>query len=93
MDIEESTGRVLKFAELASMLNLGVDDVEEWAISAINNDIIDGRIDQLKEEIIIKTHRLRQMNAEEWQKVKAKVVIWKQRFEAIHNVLSHQPSI
>jgi hypothetical protein len=41
------------------MLNLSVDDVEEWAITAINNDIIDARIDQLKEEIIIKTHRLR----------------------------------
>lgn len=41
-DIEE-----LSFADLAKMLNMKVDEVEEWAIMAINNDILDGRIDQI----------------------------------------------
>ena len=59
LDIESSTGRVLSFSDLSSMLDLPANDVEEWAISAINNDIIDGRIDQIKEQIVIKTHKLR----------------------------------
>ena len=48
---------VLSFADLAKMLNLKEDEVEEWAIMAINHDILDGRIDQINEKLIIKTHR------------------------------------
>ena len=35
------------------------DDVEAWAIEAIATGIIDAKIDQLKEEIVIKSHMLR----------------------------------
>jgi len=49
VQIESSTGKTLSFKEISSMLDLNIDDVEEWAISAINNDIIDARIDQINE--------------------------------------------
>lgn len=91
LDIEESTGRVLKFSELAKMLNLKVDDIEEWVIQAIANDIIDARIDQIKDEVIIKNHKLRNLSKEEWLKVKAKVGTWKQKFTDIQQVIAHQP--
>jgi len=81
----------MKFSELADLLDINVDDVEEWAIMAINNDIIDARIDQINEEIVIKTSRLRQLNNDEWLKIKGKITSWKQRFSAIENVLQHQP--
>jgi len=67
------TGKLMKFVELASLLNIDEDDVEEWAIEAINNDIIDARIDQINETVVIKTTRLRQLNGDEWGKVKSKV--------------------
>jgi len=35
-----------KYAELATLLNISADDVEEWAIDAISNEIIDAKIDQ-----------------------------------------------
>ena len=83
MDFESSAGNVMTFKELANILNLDEDDIEEWAITAINNDIIDARINQLQGQIIIKTHKLRQLNKAEWEKVKANVTGWKQRFEGI----------
>jgi len=33
-----------------------MDDVEAWAIEAIASGIIDAKIDQLNEEIVIKSH-------------------------------------
>jgi hypothetical protein len=48
----------LKFSELAKLLDIAEDDVEEWTIEAINNDIIDARIDQINSEIVIKTHKI-----------------------------------
>jgi len=83
---------VLSFSELAKLLDLQEDEIEEWAITAITNDIIDGRIDQLNQNIIIKTHKLRQLNNTEWLKVQAKVAAWKHKFQSIHHVLEKQPA-
>ena len=35
------------------------NEIEEWAIEAISNKIIDEKIDQKSKEIIIKSHKLR----------------------------------
>ena len=45
-----------KYSELGTLLNLPADQVEEWAIEAIGKQIIDAKIDQQNEEIVIKSH-------------------------------------
>lgn len=42
------------------------DDIELWAIEAIQNKIIDAKIDQLNEMIVIKNHMLREIKLKEW---------------------------
>lgn len=37
-----------------------------WAIDAIQNNIIDAKIDQLNEMIVIKNHMLREIKLKEW---------------------------
>lgn len=41
--------------ELAPLLDIPVDDVEEWVIEAISNNIIDAEIDQINGEVLLKT--------------------------------------
>ena len=55
-----------KYSDLAALLNISKDEVEGWAIEAIANGIIDAKIDQLKEEIVIKSHSLRELSNTEW---------------------------
>lgn len=50
-----------KYTELGTLLNLPADQVEEWAIEAIGKQIIDAKIDQQNEEIVIKSHQLREI--------------------------------
>ena len=57
------------YTELAERLNIAEDDIEEWAILAIHNKIIDAKIDQQNEEIIIKSHMLRELKQKEWQAI------------------------
>lgn len=45
-----------KYDELAAVLNIKKDDVEAWAIEAIAGGIIDAKIDQVEEVIVIKSH-------------------------------------
>ena len=48
-------------------MNIAEDEVEMWAVEAIQNKIIDAKIDQLNEEIVIKSHMLRELKEQEWK--------------------------
>ena len=57
------------------------DEVEEWTINAVSNDIMDAQIDQIQEQINIKSHKLRCLNDQDWEKLKLQVQTWKTRFQ------------
>lgn len=76
------------YSELSKLLNIAEEDIEEWAIEAIQNKIIDAKIDQFKEEIIIKSHIMREIKAPEWAAVQSKIHLWKEKFEAMRHVLA-----
>lgn len=71
------------FEDLASTLNIAKDDVEEWAIEAIAAGIIDAKIDQINEEIVIKSHIMNQ----EWAQIKDRLSEWSDRFGRLQSVL------
>lgn len=77
-----------KYSELSKLLNIAEDDIEEWAIEAIHNQIMDAKIDQFREEIVIKSHIMREIKAPEWQAIQAKIHLWKEKFEAMRHVLA-----
>lgn len=62
-----------KFEQLASHLDIDVDDVEEWTIEAIADKIIDAKIDQLNEEIVILSTIKRKIGREEWLAIQTKI--------------------
>ena len=68
-------------------LQIDVEEIELWAIDAIQNKIIDAKIDQLNEVIVIKSHMLREIKLQEWKAIQAKIRAWKDRFERIQTVL------
>lgn len=76
-----------KFNELASLLNISPDEVEFWAIEAIQNGIIDAKIDQLNGEIVIKNHMLRELKQQEWSSIQNKIRVWKDRFQRVQDIL------
>lgn len=92
LKLEESNH---KYQDLANILNvspyvvltlqISKDDVEVWAIEAIASGIIDAKIDQLKEEIVIKSHAMNK----EWNSIKEKIADWRNKFERMQSVLQH----
>ena len=73
-----------KYEELAAILNISKDDVEQWAIEAIAGDIIDAKIDQINEEIIIKSHIMNQ----EWKDIKERLHDWSDKFAQMQTILA-----
>ena len=62
-----------RYEDLARILNIQKDDVEQWAIEAIAAGIIDAKIDQVKEEIVIKSHIMNQ----EWNAIRYRLGEWR----------------
>ena len=58
-----------------------------WAIEAIQNKIIDAKIDQLNGFIVIKSHMLREIKLEEWKAIQQKIRAWKDRFQRVKAVM------
>jgi len=77
-----------KYVDLAKTLNIKKEDVEEWAIEAIAAGIIDAKIDQVKEEIVIKSHIMNK----EWNAIKERLGEWRSRFTLMQSMLSQQTS-
>ena len=69
------------------MEQIDQDEIEIWAIDAIQNRIIDAKIDQLNEVIVIKNHMLREIKLQEWKAIQQKIRAWKDRFERVRTVL------
>lgn len=72
-----------KYDDLAGTLNIPKDEVEQWAIEAIAAGIIDAKIDQIREEIVIKSHIMNQ----EWRAIKDRLGDWSRRFHAMQSIL------
>lgn len=49
-----SSKQVVPFSEVASALDIAVDDVEAWVVDASSRDLISVRIDQPQRQIIVK---------------------------------------
>ncbi len=77
-----------KYDDLANILNIKKDDVEQWAIEAIAAGIIDAKIDQVKEEIVIKSHIMNQ----EWKAIKERLREWSSRFATMQGMLNQAAS-
>jgi len=75
--LSTETNTNFEYENLAELLNIEKDDVEQWAIEAIQAKIIDAKIDQLNEEIVIKSHMMRKIGTEEWETIHAKIGQWK----------------
>lgn len=81
----------ISFKDLAKLLDVKEDDLEEWVIEAMSNDVIDAKIDQVSEKVIIKTSKMRNLRKEEWTLIIQKIQEWKQRFQRIEKILQVQP--
>ena len=71
------------------VFQIPVDEVEIWAIEAIAAGIVDAKIDQLKEEIIIKSHAMNK----EWKSIRDRIGDWRSKFQRMQSILQHTQNL
>ncbi len=75
------------YEELAQILNIKPDDVEEWTFEAISNGLLDAKVDQLARQVVICSHQFQHVGKNEWEAIQKQVGAWRGRFEMIQKML------
>jgi len=66
----------LSLAEVAKGLQVKEDDVEMWIVKGIGCGVIDGRLDQVRNVVIVKSTLLRQFGKEQWGQMADRLDQW-----------------
>ena len=66
----------LSFASIASNLNVSPSEVEALVVQAIGKKLIEARIDQLKEEVVIGKCAARAFGTEQWKELQIQLRSW-----------------
>eukprot|EP01101_Sappina_pedata_P007559 TRINITY_DN4030_c0_g1_i1.p2 TRINITY_DN4030_c0_g1~~TRINITY_DN4030_c0_g1_i1.p2 ORF type:complete len:455 (+),score=238.60 TRINITY_DN4030_c0_g1_i1:37-1401(+) len=88
----------LSFEEIAGLLELSgedvEDDVEYWIVSAISAGLIDAKINQLTQTVAITRANHRVFGTEQWKALDARISTWKDNIsELVKIVKSNQNSL
>lgn len=74
---------VISYDNLAKIMGVNRDEIEDWVIDAIVNKIIDARLDQDNESIVINSFTQRNMDKAEWENLKGKLDKTKDDFQVV----------
>lgn len=87
MHVDQSEGSstsVIEYSKLAEIVGIKREEIEEWIIDAIVNNIIDARLDQENECIIFNSFAKRNMNdMSEWKNLKQKIKDTQTKFDKV----------
>jgi len=81
--------REIKYADIASGLQIGEEEVEKWAIKAITAKLLDAKMDQLNKVVIINHCTDRMFSQEQWVGLRSKLVGWKDRMKQLMVVIEN----
>ena len=66
----------LSYADLATALEVSEDDVEAWVVKAIEAQLLDAKMDQMRRMVIVTFAAQRAYTMEQWKAMHAKLGAW-----------------
>eukprot|EP00286_Rhodomonas_abbreviata_P022036 CAMPEP_0181310816 /NCGR_PEP_ID=MMETSP1101-20121128/12792_1 /TAXON_ID=46948 /ORGANISM="Rhodomonas abbreviata, Strain Caron Lab Isolate" /LENGTH=410 /DNA_ID=CAMNT_0023417479 /DNA_START=18 /DNA_END=1250 /DNA_ORIENTATION=+ len=78
-----SAKREIKYAEIASCLEVKEEEVEQWAIKAITAKLMDAKMDQLNKIVCVSHCTDRMFSQEQWKVLRSQLVGWKDRMKQL----------
>uniref|UniRef100_A0A7S0T610 Eukaryotic translation initiation factor 3 subunit M n=1 Tax=Erythrolobus madagascarensis TaxID=708628 RepID=A0A7S0T610_9RHOD len=78
----------LSYEEVASALEVEVDEVEAWVIRAISSGLLDARVDELGSRVVINRSTTRVFTKQEWQPLHQRIELWKRNLDALSSMLA-----
>jgi len=88
-----STKDEFTYKEVASLLDINESEVEHLIVEAVISDVLDARIDQLQQRIVVRRAESRVLRENEWERLDTKLDKWKENMTNLLKVVQHAKAI
>lgn len=78
----------LTLAEVAKGLQVPETDVETWVVKAIGHGVIEGRLDQVRNVVVVKSTLLRQFGKEQWGVMEERLDSWMSNIDSLIDMVN-----
>jgi translation initiation factor 3 subunit M len=83
----------ITLSEVAEALEEDREKIEPWVVRALSEGVIDGRIDQLSQKLIVKTAFQREFGKQEWAFLDSKLSQWTENLESVIKFIGEQRKV
>lgn len=79
----ESSNQEIPYQTITDTLQIEADQVEVWVVKAITSNLIQAKIDQLRQVVLISRSLSRKFDTKEWAQLGSKLKLWKTNIHAL----------
>jgi len=84
-----ATQKEIPYQLVAQTLRIEVDEVESWIVTAIGLDLLEAKIDQLRQVVTVRSHFQRTFSQAEWVQLAVHLDTWRNNVRSILQVLQN----
>lgn len=77
----------IPYNEISKSLDVPLDDVEEWVVKTITSKLIDAKMDQLQQRVVISRCTHRQFDRAQWEQLQEKLLQWQANLRGVLDTL------
>ncbi|VAH85606.1 eukaryotic translation initiation factor 3 subunit M-like [Triticum dicoccoides] len=77
LDLSVHCSGEIPYSAITKALEINDDEVEYWIVKAISSKILDCKVDQLNQLVIVSRHTARVFGMPQWQSLRSKLGVWR----------------
>lgn len=77
VDLSSSTSGEIPYSRIKEALQITEDEVEQWVVKAIITKILDCKLNQMNQTVIVSRHVERVFGPAQWQSIHSKLGVWR----------------
>jgi translation initiation factor 3 subunit M len=81
--LSNTPSRTLSYSKIASSLDIPQEDVEIWLIDVIRAGLVEGKLSQARQELLVHRSTYRTFGRQEWEELDSRLEDWKIALEGV----------
>ncbi|XP_037482957.1 eukaryotic translation initiation factor 3 subunit M-like [Triticum dicoccoides] len=87
LDLSGHCSGEIPYSAITKALEINDDEVEYWIVKAISSKILDCKVDQLNQLVIVSRHTARVFGMPQWQSLRSKLGVWRGNIASAINTI------
>jgi translation initiation factor 3 subunit M len=82
--------RSVPYSEIAKALQIPLSDVEIWVIDTVRAGLVEGKLSQMKQELLVQRATYRVFGDKQWAEIQGRLMVWRRSLESVLGVIKSE---